>query len=255
MNTSKFDVTIDFFAIKDAVVIRADITEEISTLYTADVYVRVDEQVDTESLLNTYATISVNIDDTHWRYFSGIIESARFENIISTHDNTERSILYIKVVPTFSRTIYKKRYRSFQNQSTIDIILTVLKENSIADVKLDLQNRDRDIRDFCVQYGESDFHFMSRLMEEEGLFYYFRHDDGKDILYISDLSQAGPQIERELRIRKYTTSVTITPDSVYNVAFSDSIGTQQINTYSYDYQKAEVITGTYSQIQKTKQNL
>ena len=253
MSTQQFDVLINCKGIGKAVVIRAEITEEIATFFEACVYVTIDEQVDTEEILNTQATISVNVDNKEQRYFSGIIESARFENVVSTDDTNAGNILYLKIVPTLFRTLYTKKYRSFQHRSAIDIILEVLKENNVSNVKIELQIRNRTIRDFCVQYGESDFHFVSRLMEEEGLFYYFKHENGKDILHISDISQACPQIDRELKIRKYSTSVTITTDSVYNVSFSDSIGIKKIETYSYDYQKAEVISGSYSdQKDKTK---
>ena len=39
-------------------------------------------------------------------------------------------------------------------------------------------------REYCVQYRETDFNFVSRLMEEEGMFYYFRHENGKHTLVI-----------------------------------------------------------------------
>ncbi|MCI0629481.1 MAG: type VI secretion system tip protein VgrG [Phycisphaerales bacterium] len=41
-------------------------------------------------------------------------------------------------------------------------------------------------REYCVQYRESDFDFVSRLMEEEGIFYYFRHENGKHVLVLAD---------------------------------------------------------------------
>ena len=90
-------------------------------------------------------------------------------------------------------------------------------------------------------------------MEEEGLFYYFEYEKNKDTLQISDISSACKKINTALKIRKYATNVTITQDSVYNVSFSDSIGTQKVDAYSYNDQKAEVIAGAYSNTQdKTK---
>ena len=41
-------------------------------------------------------------------------------------------------------------------------------------------------RDYCVQYRETDFNFVSRLMEEEGIYYYFRHTDGHNTLVLTD---------------------------------------------------------------------
>jgi type VI secretion system secreted protein VgrG len=45
-------------------------------------------------------------------------------------------------------------------------------------------------RNYCVQYRESDFDFASRLMEEEGIYYYFEHKDGKDTMILSNDPQA-----------------------------------------------------------------
>src|SRR5262249_48196313 len=53
-------------------------------------------------------------------------------------------------------------------------------------------------RDFCVQYRESDFAFASRLMEDEGISYYFNHSDGKHELIVTDapaLVGAAPYFE------------------------------------------------------------
>ena len=42
-------------------------------------------------------------------------------------------------------------------------------------------------RPYCVQYRESDFSFLSRLMEEEGMYYYFEHTDGGDhVMHVCD---------------------------------------------------------------------
>lgn len=233
-------------AIKDAVVVKADVTEEVSHLFDAEVYLKTDVQIDTEKLLNTVATLAVKIDDQNTRYFSGIIEHAKFENIVSPGDINNGNLLYIRIVPTFTRTKYATKYRSFQEKTAIDIIHSILKENNISNVEFKLHKTERAKRSFCVQYGESDFHFLSRLMEEEGLFYYFEHEKAKDTLQISDISSAGRKIITELKIRQYATNVTMTPNSVYNVSFSDTLGTKKVDAYSYSEQKAEVIYGNYT---------
>src|ERR1019366_9308997 len=43
-----------------------------------------------------------------------------------------------------------------------------------------------DPREFCVQYRETDFNFVSRLMEQEGIYYFFEHTDGKHTLVLAD---------------------------------------------------------------------
>src|SRR5262249_39376889 len=72
--------------------------------------------------------------------------------------------------------------RVFQQITVPDILKKVLKG---LDAKWDLQGR-YEPRDYCVQYRESDFAFASRLMEEEGIYYYFAHGDNKLTMIVAD---------------------------------------------------------------------
>lgn len=253
MSEDIYTIHVSNAVISNAVVIKAEIDENMSKLFQADVYLRIMEQIDIEKLLNTIATISIRIDEQNTRYFSGIVEQATFENIVSTSETDNGNILYIRILPTLARTKYTKKYRSFQEYTAVDIIHNLLKENGITNTQTNLGNLERTKRTFCVQYGESDFHFLSRLMEEEGIFYYFEHENNKDVMQISDISSACKRIKTNLKVRKYSTNATITPDSVYNVSFSNSLGTKKVEAYSYSDQKSEVISGVYADARdKTK---
>lgn len=75
--------------------------------------------------------------------------------------------------------------RIYQNLSTPAILKEVFDENGFSDYELRLSNSYR-TREYCVQYRESDFNFVSRLMEEEGIYYYFIHATGKHTLVLCD---------------------------------------------------------------------
>src|SRR4030067_386438 len=78
--------------------------------------------------------------------------------------------------------------RIFQGLSVPDIIEKIFSEKKLPDYKIELQgNYAR--WDYCVQYRETDFNFVSRLMEEEGIFYYFEHEDGKHTLILADVPE------------------------------------------------------------------
>src|ERR1700751_4478701 len=49
-------------------------------------------------------------------------------------------------------------------------------------------------RDYCVQYRESDFNFASRLMEEEGIFYFFKHSNGSHKMVVANSPDAHPDV-------------------------------------------------------------
>ncbi len=75
--------------------------------------------------------------------------------------------------------------RIFQNKKVPDIIQKVFKDLGFQDYELRLYGNFNP-RDYCVQYRETDFNFVSRLMEEEGIYYYFRHDDGKHVMVLAN---------------------------------------------------------------------
>jgi type VI secretion system secreted protein VgrG len=75
--------------------------------------------------------------------------------------------------------------RIFQNKTAPDIIKQIFQEYGFKDFSLSLYG-DFVKRDYCVQYRESDFNFVSRLMEEEGIFYFFQHEDAKHTLVLGN---------------------------------------------------------------------
>ncbi|TBV14604.1 type VI secretion system tip protein VgrG [Stutzerimonas kirkiae] len=81
----------------------------------------------------------------------------------------------------------------FQNQTTSDIVTSVFKAHGFTDFKLSLSGS-YEPREYCVQYGETDFAFVSRLLEEEGIFWFFTHEDGKHTLVLGDNNDAFPPI-------------------------------------------------------------
>ncbi|MBU6960448.1 type VI secretion system tip protein VgrG [Pseudomonas sp. CVAP len=89
--------------------------------------------------------------------------------------------------------------RVFQNLATSDIVTTIFKAHGFTDFQLKLTGSYTP-REYCVQYGETDFAFVSRLLEEEGIFWFFTHADGKHTLMLGDSNDAfvpipnGPKV-------------------------------------------------------------
>jgi type VI secretion system secreted protein VgrG len=96
--------------------------------------------------------------------------------------------------------------RIFQNKKVPDIIKDIFREQGFTDFK-DKLNGNYRIWDYCVQYRETDFNFVSRLMEKEGIYYYFEHENGKNILVLADgISSHG-------EFSKYETVPFFPPDA------------------------------------------
>ena len=78
--------------------------------------------------------------------------------------------------------------RIFQDRTVPEIFEAVAKEYGLTDYQLELK-RSYPRWEYCVQYRETDFSFISRLLEQEGIYYYFRHQDGRhDLVLVDDPS-------------------------------------------------------------------
>ncbi|HCI3907911.1 TPA: type VI secretion system tip protein VgrG, partial [Pseudomonas aeruginosa] len=81
--------------------------------------------------------------------------------------------------------------RVFQNLATSDIVTQVFDQHGFSDYQLQLSGSYQP-REYCVQYGESDLAFVSRLLEEDGIFWFFTHAAGKHTLVLADSNDAFP---------------------------------------------------------------
>ncbi len=83
--------------------------------------------------------------------------------------------------------------RVFQNLATSAIVTSIFDAHGFSDYKLSLTGSYTP-REYCVQYGESDFAFVCRLLEEDGIFWFFTHEAGKHTLVLADSNDAFPAI-------------------------------------------------------------
>ena len=79
--------------------------------------------------------------------------------------------------------------RIFQQKTAPEIIEQIFKDLGFSDFKAQLSGK-HPKREYCVQYRETDFNFVSRLMEEEGIFYFFQHEKSKHTLVLADQKSA-----------------------------------------------------------------
>ena len=112
-------------------------------------------------------------------------------------------LLYqVTLVPHFWFLKHRHNHRIFQEQSVPQIIKTIFHEAGISPDHFELRlSREYSPREYCVQYAESEFDFISRLMEQHGLHYHFEHHLDKHIMVIADHNSAFPSIQNEQAIQ------------------------------------------------------
>lgn len=90
--------------------------------------------------------------------------------------------------------------RVFQNLSVQEIVEKVFKDGGFTDYTFQLKTKPAK-REYCLQYNESDFNFVSRLLEQEGIFWFFTHKEGKHTLVLADDNSAFPPITGDKKVK------------------------------------------------------
>lgn len=151
-----------------------------------------DNAIDAGDLVGKRITLWANDgdDDDDGKCWSGIVASfgrTGSKWCADVGDTQELTAYEAVIVPWFWQLRLVEDCRIFQNQSIPDIVDTILGELQLGKHETDLSGTYEAI-DYCVQYGESSFDFIARLLEDAGIQYFFRHDpdEPEDVLVISD---------------------------------------------------------------------
>ncbi len=112
---------------------------------------------------------------------------------VERHQDTEDSAHYQLVIrPWLAALAERTDIRIFQNKTVKDILAEVFAGAGFNDFDPSGLSGDYPVREYCVQFRETDFAFASRLMEEEGIYYFFRHEDSRHMMVLGD----GPQAHK-----------------------------------------------------------
>jgi len=118
------------------------------------------------------------------RWFHGIVVEAA-QSGYTVIDDVSFALYTLTLRPRPWLLTQRRSSRIFANRSVPDIVRHVLAAIGYSDVKVSLSGS-YPSREYCVQYREDDFSFISRLMEQEGIYYYFTHDQSKHTLVLAD---------------------------------------------------------------------
>ncbi|OWK45456.1 type VI secretion protein [Fimbriiglobus ruber] len=122
--------------------------------------------------------------------------SARFFNGICVHltqgeSDPNFTDYQLDLAPKVWLLSKRSQSRIFQHVAVPDILKKVF---AGFDVEYQISGT-FEKRDYCVQYRETDFNFASRLMEEEGIYYFFKHADGKHTMVLANTPQSHPSVQ------------------------------------------------------------
>jgi len=161
-------------------VVRFNGQESLSELFEIRLEVA-GADVELATIVGKVACLKIDGLDTP-RYFHGLIADAEYSG------HSRRFALYsLTLVPEVWPLRLRQASRILQNKATPDVLREIFKLAGVpkSAVEYDL-SASYAPRNYCVQYRETDFDFVSRLMEEDGIYYYFTHDDKATTMVIAD---------------------------------------------------------------------
>jgi type VI secretion system secreted protein VgrG len=172
---------------EDALLLRkATVTEALGSPFQIDIELcSENEEISIDDLLGQNVGIRLETENGS-RFFNGIVTE------FFQKDNIDRNAFYGAVVrPWLWLLTLTENCRIFQEKTYPDIIKAVFDDLGFSDFEYKLTGNYQS-NEYVVQFNESDFNFVSRIMQQEGMFYYFRHDNGKHVLVLTDDSSSLP---------------------------------------------------------------
>ena len=163
-----------------------DGSEGISRLfeYRVDLLATVDTTIDPKSLVGSKVSVAIALSDAQGsRWMNGIVAS--FEQRAG---DTEFNVYHARIVPSMWQLTLSANCRVFQNKTVLDIAKEVIGEYGLS--ISDQTSGSYKQLEYCTQYSESDFQFVSRILEESGIFYWFEHSDQDNKIVLGDSRNA-----------------------------------------------------------------
>lgn len=165
-------------------------TESLSSLFNFQLEL-VSEELDItpSDIVGKNVTFGIYRDSDELRYFNGCVRAFVAGDQDTSTDGKLRSYS-AEVVPWLWFLTQTSDCRIFQEMTVPEIVEKIFGDLGFSDYSLGRLSGSYRKREYCVQYRETDFNFVSRLLEEEGIFYYFKHENGKHIMELGDSASA-----------------------------------------------------------------
>jgi type VI secretion system secreted protein VgrG len=195
------------------------------------------KNLDTKSLLRTQATIRINLsddpDNPAMKHLNGkVVRAAVLEQ------QEELTEYEVEMVPWFSFLKLHRDCKIFQEKNAKEIIEEVFGDLGYTDFDFDVQGSPKK-REYCVQYRESTFDFVSRLLEEEGYWYYFKHEDGKHTMMIRNSNAKFPMCTKKT-LHYDTTKSTKWEEEIREISFQRVARTSKETRRDYNFEDPSV---------------
>ncbi|MFO0616576.1 MAG: type VI secretion system tip protein TssI/VgrG [Polyangiaceae bacterium] len=215
-------------------VVRFSAREALSELFQLEVLIASDDPaLDFDAFADKRALLTMQGDEP--RYIHGHVSRLRLG------DAGKKLTTYaVSVVPMTWKLQHRHDCRIFQNLSVPDILTKVLEGAGCeagTHFRLAVQGTYA-AREYCVQYRESDFAFISRLMEEVGIYYFFEHTDSGHVMVLADGKAPHVPIAGEASVRYVPPAGAVeSGEHIHRFHYTQDIRTGKVTLRDYDFVK------------------
>jgi len=214
--------------------------ENLGELFKFDLdLLSANSEISFQEMLGQSMTVQYQRLDKEIRYFNGIVSG-----FTQAGSHGDLALYQATLRPWFWFLTRNADSRIFQNKTVPDIIKEVFREHGFSDFEESLTGSYREW-EYCVQYRETDFNFISRLLEQEGIYYYFKHEDGKHTLVLADSVNAHETVPGYEEVPYYPLEENERRerDHLYSWALSQHIkpGACVLNEFDFKKPKANLL--------------
>jgi len=230
---------------EDVVLVESlSVSDQLGRLFRIDLeLLSEDGSIAFDDIVGENVTVRLETPRQTTRYFNGVV------SYFGQRGSAGRLASYqATVVPWLWFLTRTSDCRIFQEKTVPEILETVFRDHGMTDFENRLSGQHR-AWEYCVQYRETSFDFVSRLMEQEGIYYYFEHDNGKHTLILANGSSAHsayPDYE-ELAYRPPHQAST-DPERIRAWAFGKQVEPGGYALNDFDFKAPKKDLGTLSKI-------
>ncbi|MCD6532510.1 MAG: type VI secretion system tip protein VgrG, partial [Deltaproteobacteria bacterium] len=157
------------------------VSEELGRLFSFEIELYSEQpQLNLSDMLGQKMTVRLNLPGGGQRYFNGHV--SRFSQV---GQEDEYTVYQATLQPWLWFLTRTADCRIFQNKTVPDIVKDVFRYYGFSDFEERLTASYREWK-YCVQYRETAFNFISRILEQEGIYYFFKHENDKHIMVLAD---------------------------------------------------------------------
>ncbi|HDN1492750.1 TPA: type VI secretion system tip protein VgrG [Escherichia coli] len=237
------NVTLSGSAVPDGMLLFASLggTETVGELFTYSIklktpdilnlgYVSPAANLQLKPMVGKGLCVNIELDGGGKRYISGLVTAAR----VAGHQG--RSVVYeLRLEPWLKILTHTSDYKAFQNKNVVEILDEVLDEYPWPVEKRLVENYPT--RAWQVQYGETDFDFVQRLMQEWGIYWWFEHSENSHTLVLADAINVHKACADSPLVCYYQKGLKLDKEFIHTITANESLRSGQWVLNDFDFMK------------------